>query len=342
MPELGPELTALQRDVLLHGLPTPESERAQRATEVRAEAVGDLLAWAVEHRLLGLLEAFSRVRLDDVPDTIADAWTGALRQNLAIEAATAQIVDELRGSGIEPTVFKGVAVAHLDYPDAALRVFFDADVLVDRSAFGQAATTLEGLGFSREPGGLGPRWDERFGRALSLRHPVGIEVDLHAQIAAGYFGAVLDHDRLRCEPSTVQLGTTAVSALGADARLLAACFALWLSRGGSLRLLRDIAQLVLVTGADPRAAAALAGEGDVVVAAALEHVDHIVGLGDAGFGESLALDPSRRQRLALRLARRAEVTGWRADAAGQLLGLDIADRFRFVSGAVAGRLRRTR
>ena len=169
--------------------------------------------------------------------------------------------------------------------------------------------------------------------------PAGIELDLHATLGSGYFGTRLDHDQLFEQTVTFELGGVSMRAFDADARLLASAYALVLSRGGHLRLLRDVAQQLVVSGSSYRNAALLAGEGDVVIAEALDRVDQAIEL-PADTRRWMAARPrSRAQKRGLALARRGHDDGWRSDALGDLLGLGLADRARYALGVVRSRLR---
>ncbi len=101
-----------------------------------------------------------------------------------------------------------------------------------------------------------------------------LESHRHAPLATGYFGEILDHDALRDDART-EAGTSTVHLAGVDhrcfgpaGRLLISSYAIVLSRGPGIRLVRDLAQQLLVTGADWQHAARLAGDGESVLAAA--------------------------------------------------------------------------
>jgi hypothetical protein len=87
---------------------------------------------------------------------------------LSLERELVTVVDLLAGEGIESRVLKGSAVAHLDYPDPALRSFIDLDVLVRASDIDRAVAVLSGAGFKRTLAQPRPGFDRRFDKGLTL------------------------------------------------------------------------------------------------------------------------------------------------------------------------------
>lgn len=334
--ELLAEPTAVQRWIVGNGLPDVTPGQMVSMDDLSAS-----VGWAASNRLTGLLSAAAAQLHPEVPDDIAEAHLTALRQGLAVEAESCRAVTTLRAVGIKPVAFKGVASAHQDHADPGNRTFYDVDLLVARESFGAAAEHLAASGWTRIESRLGPKWEARYGRAAQLVAPGGVEVDLHAAIAAGYFGVRLDHDRLRGATETFQLGGVEMTCFDADARLLTSCYALVLSRGGSVRLVRDIAQQVLVSGASWEHSGQLAGEGDVVVAAALDVVARWVDLPDdaCAWARTVSSSATPRQRRGLRLAASGHERGWRGDMAGALLALGTLDRIRYASSVAAHRSR---
>ena len=323
-------LDAAQRFVVAHGLPTD-------TPVVSAPDLVELLAWAAEHRLVGLVYEAARSPGPDVPNAITDAHIAMLRHGIGVEVAACRAVRVLRMAGVDAVVFKGVAAAHLDYPDPALRNFYDVDLLVSRVQLPVAGRCLERAGWSRVESKLGRGWEERFARAVQFVSPDGIELDLHAALAPGYFGVRLDHQRLLSSTEAFELGGVAMNGFSVDARLLVSSYALVLSRGGHVRLLRDVAQQLFVSQASPQRAAELAGDGDVILAAALQIVNRVIGLppGVRSWMSSIPVDAAQRRGFAL--ARRAHDDGWRFDAIGEMLALGAADRTRYVLGVASSR-----
>ena len=166
------------------------------------------LLWQCEQdRLLGLLGAAVRadvVRVTghqrDQLDQLLQAWLAhALRvERLLLDAAAA-----LDAAGLEHRVLKGVALAHLAYPDPAWRVFGDLDLLVPAASLTKAVGVLEcALGVSRFEAELRPGFDDRFGKEALLQAPGGPELDLHRTFAQGALGLTIDARRpLRPRPA---------------------------------------------------------------------------------------------------------------------------------------------
>ena len=49
---------------------------------------------------------------------------------MRLEQEVLTVIDLLTASAVDVRILKGSAVAHLDYPDPALRSFIDLDILV--------------------------------------------------------------------------------------------------------------------------------------------------------------------------------------------------------------------
>ena len=329
---------------------------SQAPVEIHGEEFEALLRWsqhermigvlvtALEHRIVvvgsrndGHLDAFGRAR---------EAHRTALRITLAAEATAVHAVRVLRRAGVEPFVFKGSATAHLDYADPALRTFHDADLHVDRSDFGAAIDALVADGFRRSPTVLSSRWERRFARACELKSPDGVELDLHAAVATGYFGERLAHDRLRATPDRVWLGGEEISAFSLPARALISCYGVVLSRGPGRRLERDLLQQLRHLGDRWPEMVSLGGDdGAAVISAAIGSISGTAG--SSVFDPELvewagSVTPGPRARQALHLAEQAWASGWSADARSTMLALSPWDRVGFGVGVAASSVRRHR
>lgn len=359
------DLSAAQRAVATIGLPdasTNDGGAPRAGRHLGHDELTALIGWAARERLDGLLWlALTTGRIAGPPSTtghrnapsegleVAGSETApgptlderarhihltGLRSSLAAEATAATAIATLRDAGIAAHVFKGLANAHLDYDTPQQRTFFDADLLVHRSDFGAAIEALADAGFTRTLPPLRERWEQRFARATELRSPDGVELDLHASLATGYFGEILDHDALRDQPATVHLGGVDCDAFNASARLLISSYAIVLSRGPGIRLLRDLAQQLLVTGADWREAARLAGDGAAVLADALLQTGRTLGIDHEAIDWATGVEPSPTASRALAHAADAHDEGWSADARSTMLALGPMDRIRFLAGVV--------
>jgi hypothetical protein len=358
------ELTPAQLAIASFGLPptadssherevgTAEPESVGRVeletVDVGTAELGELTAWAETERLDGLLWSAlttGRIRTPNADGRHGEAVARAahlagLRSSLAAEATGVAAVEVLTQAGIEPVVFKGVANAHLDYDRPEHRTFFDADLLVSRAEFADAVEVLVAAGFTRATPPLRERWERRFARAIELRSPDGVELDLHASLATGYFGEILDHDALRddarteARTSTVHLAGVDHRCFGPAGRLLISSYAIVLSRGPGIRLVRDLAQQLLVTGADWQHAARLAGDGESVLATALLETAERLGIRHDAIEWARAVTPSPAAARALAYAGDAHQQGWSADARSTMLALGPIERIRFLGGVV--------
>lgn len=258
-----------------------------------------------------------------------------VRTTLAAEATAVHISRVLGAAGVTAVWLKGLSAAHLDYPDPAWRNSVDVDLLIPRDAAAVALSALQQDGAERARIALGAEWERKFARSIELNACSGVEIDLHLAIAVGYFGVRLDHHRLLAAPQQFNIAGTSVAALRPSSRLLATAYAVVLSRGSSERLQRDLAQQLLVTGADWVEAVALAGEGALVIERALHAAaEAIPPLREHPLLEQRQRPPNRGALRALQLAESAQISGWADDARSTLRGLPLRDRPRFVLGIV--------
>jgi len=350
---LGP-MTPLERAVFAAGIPLPEVSSGHRHVAADPESFRSLLRWAADERLTGLLcQAIGdgSIALDtpsgsSLADEVHEAHRTLVRHSLGAEATAIEVIELLAEDGIVAYPFKGVANAHLDYPDPALRTFLDADLHVERPRFGDAITALLAAGYTRTSVPLGERWERQFARACELRAPNGVEVDLHASVATGFFGTILDDDALRAGPETIELAGRTLPAFSLPARALISCYSIVLSRGPGLRLQRDLAQQLVAMASDwPRMIDLAGRDGEVVVARSLDTVASMFGpalLEPDALDWASTVTPTKSARRALELADRAHDTGWSADARSTMLALDPTDTARYLGGIAIGRLRRLR
>lgn len=298
----------------------------------------DTVAAAVTHRVQGLLWraiAGGRVSADEATSAAArDAHLAALRTCLLAEETAVLACSALDGGGVAARVLKGAAVARLDHDDPAERVFGDADVLIGRADHARALTALSGAGFVRSEPPIRAWWERRFGKAIVLHGPNGGELDLHLSLTGGYFGAVLDSAAAlgRVGDEFVLAGRP-MSALDRHDRLLHACCHSVLGGASGLRAQRDIAQLLLMSGASWEVAADRAGEADVVVAAGIVRAWASLGLGGHEAVEwARSFSATDRQRDALATYTAAFGSTWAPEGRGVLAALHPKDRVLFAAG----------
>lgn len=339
------DLSPAQRAVLWTGLRPPDPP-----IEVAETDLASLCAWAQRERLGGLLwHAFStgELRVDtagerpEVPQRIVETHMAGLRASLAAEATAVLATRVLSDAGVDCVVFKGVANAHLDYPDPGMRQFFDADVLVRRRDLGVALDALLAAGFTREVPALRRWWELRYARAVPLRSPDGVELDLHAAIAEGYFGIMLDHDALIDGARAFVLGGSVCRSFPIESRIVASCHAVVLSRGPGLRNLRDFSQQILPDDQRWTDALATASESESVLARALAILGGF-SIEHPSMRWARDHQPPARALRAIAYADQAHRDGWRADALSAIRTLAFRDKLLFAVGASwpRGRARR--
>lgn len=225
-----------------------------------------LVSLVTRHRLVGLLAASVHdghlAATAEQVEEVDDLHVEAMSRVLGLERALVRLSRLLHDRGVVHRVLKGPALAHLAYPDPGLRVFGDLDVLVAGRDLEVAASVLAEAGFQPWQPRLGPGFDARFGKGVSLSDDTDLEVDLHRTLVMGPYGFLLDVDRLLAvDPAVLRLAGQDLPAPTLEQLLLHACYtagiadipARWVT-------LRDIAQLLLSTDADQREVWDLAGE----------------------------------------------------------------------------------
>lgn len=170
----------------------------------------------------------------------------AMRLCLLLERSLLATSAGFEDSGIMYRVLKGPAVAHLDYPDPALRAFGDVDVLVASSAYEDAMAQLRAGGAERRFSEVRPGFDRRWGKGACVVAADGTQIDVHRTFVAGPFGLTIDLDELLLMPEWVEIGDEVLPALDRESRFIHACFHAALGdRVPRLVALRDVAQIIL-------------------------------------------------------------------------------------------------
>ena len=102
---------------------------------------------------------------------------------LNADAALAAALGALDGAGVTCLPFKGAVFRHLLYPDPALRISVDQDLLVAPADFDAAVAALEGAGFELQPFRAGRQVTGQGYHERSLQHRVyrslGCLIELH-------------------------------------------------------------------------------------------------------------------------------------------------------------------
>jgi Uncharacterised nucleotidyltransferase len=201
------------------------------------------------HGLVGLLAAAyedGAVKLTDPQaDDVADFQVTAATVAVEIESAVLEMLELIESHDVPVRMLKGVASAHLDYPDPSWRTFNDADLLVRGSDIDRLVAVLASAGHERELPERRAGFDRRFGKDITVYGPNQVQLDLHRTFAVGVYGLRQRVDDLWLDSTPFVLGGRTVHALVAEDRLLHACFAaVFGGRHPRVALLRDIAQLL--------------------------------------------------------------------------------------------------
>lgn len=175
----------------------------------------------------------------------------AMRLCVLLERALLDTTAGLERAGVRFRVLKGPAVAHLDYPNPALRAFGDVDLLVAAADYDRAIDHLQASGARRRYTEVRPGFDRRWGKGACLVAADGTELDIHRTFVAGPFGLTVDLDELFAHTEPVTIGGRTIPALDRTGRFLHACFHASLGdRSARLVALRDVAQLILNSDLD--------------------------------------------------------------------------------------------
>jgi hypothetical protein len=165
----------------------------------------------------GLLEGSASPE-PQTPDALPESESTSV-DTLWVDWYTAQVVEALRGRGIEAILLKGPAIRDLLYRDLpGARGYVDADLLVEERNLAAAAAVLTELGFRRA--------DERGMDALTLyattwhRARDGAEIDLHRTLHGCEHSTVDPWPILRADAVEQEVGGTGMLVPSIPARVL--------------------------------------------------------------------------------------------------------------------------
>jgi hypothetical protein len=199
-----------------------------RRRELPARDVEQFITTVAHQRVSGLVVAAARAGAlagwpDVTWDRLVDADLAALRSSLTAEAASVTVSELLASAGIRHALLKGCATAQLDYPDPAMRVTGDVDVLINRADHSPALAALGGAGLRRVMPAVRAGWERRYGKDIALIGDDLVEIDVHLALVAGYFGITMPTEPLLDRLVTHQLAGRQMPALDTMGRLMHAC-----------------------------------------------------------------------------------------------------------------------
>jgi hypothetical protein len=288
------------------------------------DAWSDLRHGASSHRLDGLLvDAVASGALPTTTaqaDEIAQLEIELTRDRLWQEQRLVEVVDLLESAGVPARVLKGLALAHLDYPDPQMRPTGDVDLLVRGADLDAADELLRATGARRTDPDPRPGYAAIVGKGATFASTKG-EIDLHRLLVWGPLGVRLDPERLWQFDRPFTIGDRTLRTLSLPDTLLHACCHLMVLGGRRALQLRDVAQLLAHPDLDPEAALARARQwgAEAVLATAIVLTDLELARDADGELERWARGylPTWRDRLWLRVERPMQ----------PLSGLEVAATF---------------
>ncbi|MBN1992564.1 MAG: nucleotidyltransferase family protein [Anaerolineae bacterium] len=139
------------------GHPIQYEQLKQQAPALTDSEWAALPAQAESHGLAPLFYAHLPAAGVPMPAAARQQLQGRAMQhshaNRVRAKALAEVLAAFQAAGIDALVLKGMALAHLVYPEPGLRVMRDVDVLVSRSQARQAQALLAEMGFNAPPPG---------------------------------------------------------------------------------------------------------------------------------------------------------------------------------------------
>jgi hypothetical protein len=212
-----------------------------------------------DHEARALVAATERYRIAGV--ALASAQTGALRlptaavQTLAeihtremttclqLEHALLSASDLLEEAGIDFRVLDGSAVAHLDYPDPALRGFPMLELLMRPADLDRAVQLLQYNGWRQVT--TAPAVRRRDG-VRTLSGPGGLRLDLRTTVGGASLGSTIKLHELWADGEEFGLAGRRLTALGREQRVLETAWqATAIDSPAALVSQRDLAEMVL-------------------------------------------------------------------------------------------------
>lgn len=213
---------------------------------------GPVISTARRHGVLPLLHRSLVAGSVGLEPSVEQEMLALLRQEAAhaamLEARAVNALERLSAAGVRARVLKGVASAHLDYPEAELRPYRDVDLLIPGPDMAVAIDVLGQAGYRRRYEESFPGADNWFSKGACVVSGAGTELDLHRTIALGYFGTRLPADELWEGDETFRACGSTLSALDPVRRLVHAAIHLGLSTSPRLVNAHDVFVLVATRG----------------------------------------------------------------------------------------------
>jgi hypothetical protein len=230
-----------------HGLPGVDPE------PITLDDPDGVLAVATTRQVLPWVAA---AVADGCVSNVSDEWRAdlhrrrinAVQTTMAVHLAAVDVIERLAAAGsARARILKGCATGHLDYDRAVDRPTSDVDLLLhpdDRRTF---VTNYPGT-VASEP--WSESWSRRYGKAITMRSPIGVEIDVHTMLSNGYFGMTIPIEELFDGPVDFAIAGVAMQALNGPNRLIHAAIHVAASPNKGLHSMRDVLQLVLVSEVD--------------------------------------------------------------------------------------------
>jgi hypothetical protein len=187
----------------------PERDQRLESLAGRLPSWSDFAAEAERHGMGPLAYRHLRTAGASVPPEVTTALAGSYLRHRHDNAVRSQVLAELVAalnvSDIPVLIVKGGALAHMLYPDPALRPMSDLDLLVDRAHLDRAGSLLQELGMSApvSDSGQGGKGLTTAGRVVEGAW-VGIE--LHTDLFEEGYPASLTLRTLSSEPLAFRIG----------------------------------------------------------------------------------------------------------------------------------------
>lgn len=143
-----------------------------------------------------------------------------LGRNLAIDAATGEVVTALRHAGLRCILLKGPSVARWLYDDGSPRDYVDTDLLLSPDDFGAAERALSAAGFGLSLAEVSLPHARPLHADTWVRRSDGHMVDLHRNLPGARATAESVWNALSAETDTMTVGGAEVEVLAEPARAL--------------------------------------------------------------------------------------------------------------------------